>query len=50
MADETTDVSNMEWLVFVFCWIDAELNVYEEFMGLYQLDRTDAQTIYKVCA
>ena len=43
MADETTDVSNMEQLVFVFRWIDAELNVYEEFMGLYQ-----AQTIYKV--
>ena len=48
MADETTDASNKEQLVTVFRYVDDELQVHEEFMGLYQLDTTDARTIVTV--
>ena len=45
MADETTDASNKEQMVTVFRCVDDELQVHEEFVGLYQLDTTDAKTI-----
>ena len=45
MADETTDSSNKEQLVIVFRHVDNELFAHEEFVGLYQLDKTDATTI-----
>ena len=48
MADETTDASNKVQLVTVFRCIDDDLSVHEEFVGLYQLDRTDAKTIVTV--
>ena len=48
MADEATDVSNKEQLVFVFRWVDDNFNAHEEFVGMYQLDKTDAETIYMV--
>ena len=45
MADETTDADNKEQLDVVFCYIHDELQAYEEFVGLYQLDKTDAKSI-----
>ncbi len=48
MADETTDVSNKEQLVSVFRWVGSNFDVHEEYLGLYQLDKTDAETIYLV--
>ena len=48
MADETTDSSNKEQLVNVFRYVDDDLHVHEEFVGLYQLDTTDAKTIVSV--
>lgn len=48
MADETTDSSNNEQLVTVFRCVDESLQVHEEFVGLYQLDETNAETIVKV--
>ena len=45
MADETTYASNKEQMVTVFRCVDDELKVHEEFVGLYQLDTTDAKTI-----
>lgn len=48
MADETSDSSNKEQLVIVFRYVDDELQVHEEFVGLYQLDTTDAKTIVTV--
>ena len=35
MADETTDVSNREQVVLVLRHVDKELNVQEDFIGLY---------------
>ena len=35
-------------LVSVFRWVNSNFDVHEEFMGLYQLDKTDAETIYVV--
>ncbi|CAC5373377.1 unnamed protein product [Mytilus coruscus] len=45
MADETTDVSNMEQLVVCIRWIDEQLEVHEDFIVLYQIDDTCAKTI-----
>ena len=40
LADETTHVSTKEQLVCVFRWFNSNFDVHEEFMGLYQLDKT----------
>ena len=48
MADETTDAGNKEQLVIVFRCVDDELQIHEHFVGMYQVDRTDAQTIVAV--
>ena len=37
MADECTDVSNLEQLTICFCWVDTNLKVHEVFVGLYQI-------------
>ena len=37
MADETTDAGNKEQLVIVFCWVDENLNVHEDFIGLHEI-------------
>ena len=34
MIDETSDVSNTEQVVLVFRWVNSELSVFEEFIGL----------------
>ena len=38
MIDETTDVANTEQVVLVFQWVNSELSVHEEFVGLYQTE------------
>ena len=45
MVDETTDVSNKEQLTFVIRRTDADLNVFEEFLGMQELKSTDAESI-----
>ena len=45
MVDETTDVSNKEQLTLVIRRIDENLEVFEEFLGMYTLLRTDAGSI-----
>lgn len=45
MADETTDASNREQLVVCIRWIDVQLDVHDDCMGLYQIDNTCAKTI-----
>ena len=37
MADECVDKSNREQLAICFRWVDSELQVHEEFVGLYQI-------------
>ena len=34
MADETADVSNTEQLVICIRWVDDDLNIHEDFIGL----------------
>ncbi|XP_052818330.1 zinc finger MYM-type protein 1-like [Mya arenaria] len=48
MVDETTDVSNREQVVLVLRHVDSELNVQENFIGLYVVPSIDAQTITNV--
>ena len=45
MADETTDVSNKEQLTLVIRWVDENFEVNEEFLGLYNLFSTTADSI-----
>ena len=45
MVDETTDVANKEQLTFVIRWVDESLDVHEEFLGLYNLSSTTADSI-----
>ena len=45
MVDETTDVSNKEQLTLVIRRIDENLDVFEEFLGMYSLLTTNAHSI-----
>jgi hypothetical protein len=48
MADETADVSNKEQVVICIRWVDDDLEINEEFIGLYQVGTIDAATLTKV--
>ena len=50
MADECTDLSNTEQLVLCFLWVDNQLDVHEEFTGLYYVTDTSASTLLTVLA
>ena len=45
MCDECTDASNREQLAICIRWVDADLEPHEDFIGLYQLDKTSADFI-----
>ena len=42
MIDETTDESNKKQVVICFRWVDDELDVHEDFIGLYETESTEA--------
>ena len=44
MADETSDASNIEQLV-ICIWVDKEMLIYEEYIGLMPVAQTNADTI-----
>ena len=44
MVDETTNISNKEQLVFVIRRTDADLNLYEDFLGMHEMKSTDAES------
>ncbi|KAL5487067.1 hypothetical protein EMCRGX_G019626 [Ephydatia muelleri] len=46
MADETTDAANIEQVVIYLRWVSETLAVHEDFIGLYELASTGAETIY----
>ena len=48
MVDETTDCSNKEQVVLVIRWVDEQLIVHEEFIGLYSVPAIDADTLTTV--
>ena len=45
MADESADVSNKEQLVFCIRWVDDELVVHEDFIGMHPMQGTSADQI-----
>ena len=47
MADEGTDVSNIEQLSFCLRSVDSEFNVSEDFIGFYELTNIKSETIVK---
>ena len=48
MLDESGDVSNKEQAVFCVRWIDENLTPYEDFLGLYEMEKTDADSIVRI--
>ena len=46
--DETTDISNNEQTTVVFRHGTEDLEVFEEFMGLYHVPSIDAETLTSV--
>ena len=47
MVDETTDISNVEQLVFCIRFVDGQLNCHEEFIGLHSMDSISADSIIR---
>lgn len=45
MGDECCDQSNKEQLALCFRWVDECLDVHEEFIGLYHITDTSANTL-----
>jgi len=43
MVDETIDVSNQHLVVICLHWVDQEIEVHEECIGLHVIDSTDAR-------
>ena len=45
IADESCNASNTEQLVICICWVDKEISVCEEYIGLLPVAQTNADTI-----
>ena len=48
MADKTADISNTEQLVISIRWVDEELEVHKEFIGVHPIDSAKFGTIFNV--
>ena len=48
MVDETTDTANKEKVVLVFRWVDDDLQVHEDFVGLHETDLTTADALVAI--
>ena len=48
MVDETGDASNLEQLVLCLRWVDEELKIHEDFIGLHGMEVTDAKSIVNI--
>ena len=46
MVDETTDIANIEQVVVCLRWVSECFKVHEDFLGLYQVDSTEAEKIF----
>ena len=42
MVDQTSGVSDKEQAIFCICWVDENLFLYEDFLGLYEMEKTNA--------
>ena len=47
MADEGTNISNLEQLSFCARTVDNDLNVEEDFLGFYEIDKIKSETVVK---
>ena len=45
MADESIDASNIEQLVICIRWVDKEMRVHDNYIGLMPVAQTNADTI-----
>ena len=48
MVDKTTDISNKEQAVLWFHWVSDDLIAHKEFVGLYGIENTEAQTLVNI--
>ena len=48
MADKTTDSSNREEVILIIWWVTEDLEVHEEFLGLYHVEKIDSNTLTSV--
>ena len=48
MADETADVFNKEQLVICIRWVDHCFVIHEDFIGMYALERTNADQVVAI--
>ena len=48
MIGETTDQSNTEHVVIRFRWVDNDLEVHEDVIGLYKTEYTEAVTLLTI--
>ena len=48
IIDEATDLSNTEQVVLVFRYVKEDLIEVEEFIGLYQTDAIDSQSLVRI--
>ena len=48
MADEVTDTNNKELLVLCFRWVDADLYVHEDFVGIHGIKNIKSDTMVVV--
>ena len=48
MVDESSDISNKEQAVFCVCWVDEDLIFHKDFIGLYEMEKTDAASMAAV--
>ena len=46
LADETRDVHNKEQLTTCIPWMDDQLDIHEDFVGLVHVEQTDAKSLY----
>ena len=48
MIDETTDITNKEQCTVCIRWVDKNLEVFEDFIGFWQVSSIDANTLVSV--
>ena len=46
LADETTDCANREQIVFTNRWVDDNLEVHEEFIGIHLIDSIETKIMF----
>ena len=48
MGDKKKDISNKEQLVLCIRWVDDDLQVHKDFIGIHKIPNTAADEIFKV--